>query len=701
MTSVASHSTDRSAHATAAQPGDSLRGYRRGSRWPGLLRECLGELHREIRLAFTPSVKPEKWVFIVGCYNSGTELLMHMLGSHPSVASLPDEGQFLTDQFLADYELGLPRMWTLREELFRLNENDQGPDARRLKKEWLLRLDRTRPLFLEKSPPNAARTRWLQKNFENAHFIAVVRNGYAVAEGIRRKAEPHHLQQGWPLELCARQWQRSYEVLLEDSHHLDKVIWLRYEDLTANPAFEMKRITDFLGVQPLAADAPAFDQTWSVHEKREVIRDMNAESISRLSSVELETVDTRSRVDAPALWLRVIGVTTLEQPLIERTPHMAQSSQDCLTILHITAPAAVGGLESVVHALATGHRDRGHVVHVAAAIPPDEHDHPFLRRLANDGIQVHPIAVSARSYKAERASVAALCRSIRPSVVHTHGFRSDVVDGGIARRLGIATVSTVHGFTRNTFRDKLYEWVQRRALRRFDAVVAVSQPQVGELVRAGVSPKRVHLLRNAWRDTLQMLPALTAREYLGVSPDAFHVGWVGRLSKEKGADVLVDAVAQLADLPIVVSMMGDGRESAPLQAQARARGCADRFRWHGLVPSATQLFSSFDLLVLSSRTEGTPIVLLEAMAAQVPIVATAVGGVPDVLSSSEAVLVPADNPTALAAAIRDVHALRAAATARAAAARTRLEQQFAAQPWLAAYEQLYRLVVSTKTGLHA
>jgi len=287
MTSVAPPRTRSMARETAS---DHRLGYRRGSRLPGLLRECLGELHREVKIALTPIVSPDKWVFIVGCYNSGTELLMHMLGSHPSVGSLPDEGQFLTDQFLADYELGLPRMWTMQEKLFRLTEHDDGPNARRLKKEWLMRLDRSRPVFLEKSPPNAARTRWLQQNFENAHFIAMVRNGYAVAEGIRRKAEPRHLPDGWPLALCARQWQRSYEVLLEDSRHIGKLIWVRYEDLTADPASEMKRITEFLGIQPLAANHRAFDQTWTVHEKRDVIRDMNSDSISRLDSQEREIV---------------------------------------------------------------------------------------------------------------------------------------------------------------------------------------------------------------------------------------------------------------------------------------------------------------------------------------------------------------------------------------------------------------------------
>ena len=276
--------TDRAARPVRANPPGLLP----GTRWRETLRDVLGSVHREVRLSLTPLVRPERWAFIVGCYNSGTELLVRLLETHPGIAALPEEGQFLTDQLPADYELGLPRMWALREDLFRLTEEDGGPDVVRLKREWLMRLDRSRTTFLEKSPPNAARTRWLQHHFENAHFIAIVRNGYAVAEGIRRKAEPFHLKGGWPIELCARQWSRSYEVLLEDAPHLRHLLWIRYEDLTAEPEAELRRILAFLGLP--AAPTVARDRALVVHEKNEPIRDMNDESLRRLSAAERRTI---------------------------------------------------------------------------------------------------------------------------------------------------------------------------------------------------------------------------------------------------------------------------------------------------------------------------------------------------------------------------------------------------------------------------
>jgi glycosyltransferase involved in cell wall biosynthesis len=177
-----------------------------------------------------------------------------------------------------------------------------------------------------------------------------------------------------------------------------------------------------------------------------------------------------------------------------------------------------------------------------------------------------------------------------------------------------------------------------------------------------------------------------------VPEGVFHVGWVGRLGREKGADVLLDALALAPDLPLVASIVGAGREEAALRAQAEALGVADRVRWHGLIGEAGPLFSAFDAFVLSSRTEGTPIALFEAMEAGVPVVATAVGGVPDVVSPAEALLVPPEDPARLAEALRAVRGDPAAAAARARAAATRLREVFGADPWLDRYEEIYRQV---------
>ena len=363
-----------------------------------------------------------------------------------------------------------------------------------------------------------------------------------------------------------------------------------------------------------------------------------------------------------------------------------------MRILHVLAPGTVGGMERIVQLLALGQIGAGEEVHVAAVLEPATARHPLLETLAAGGVITHPIVVTGRRYWRERAAVAELAHRLRPDVVHTHGYRPDLVDAGAARRLGIPTVTTAHGFTGGDWKNRLYERLQRRAYRVFDAVVVVSRPLVDRLVQEGVSPQRVHFVQNAWQETTPPLDRATARRALTLPEDGFVIGWVGRLGAEKGPDVLVDAVTHLTDLPVTVSMVGDGPEHSALTSQARRFGIERRVRLHGTIPDVASHFTAFDVFVLSSHTEGTPIVLFEAMAAGVPIIATRVGGVPDVVSSPEAMLVAAADPVALAAAIRAVYRDPALARARAQRADARLRSHFAMGPWLDKYAAVYQLV---------
>ena len=154
----------------------------------------------------------------------------------------------------------------------------------------------------------------------------------------------------------------------------------------------------------------------------------------------------------------------------------------------------------MVRALAVGQRRAGIDVHVLAIL---EHlDHPFPAELLREGVGVTPLALPGRAYWRERRAVADLCSRLGADVLHTHGARVDVIDAGVARRLGISGVTTVHGFTGGGWKNRLYERLQRRAFRRIDAVVAVSRPLVDLLVDGGVARDRVHLVPNAWSPRL-------------------------------------------------------------------------------------------------------------------------------------------------------------------------------------------------------
>jgi len=358
-------------------------------------------------------------------------------------------------------------------------------------------------------------------------------------------------------------------------------------------------------------------------------------------------------------------------------------------VLHALAPALYGGLESVIQALTSAQRADGHEVHAALIVSPSETDHPLAQQLRTAGVAVHIITVSGRQYAAEARGFAQLCRAVKPGVVHTHGYRSDIIEGAVARWLGIPRVSTVHGFVRLDRRSRLYERIQRHVLKSFDAVIAVSRPLVEELSGAGVPRERVHLIPNAWSGATSRLSRADAREALHLQLDVPTLGWVGRLSPEKGADVLLHALEYLNDIPALqVAFIGDGREKAALQGLVPASG-GHRISWHGVLADAGRYFSAFDVFVLSSRTEGTPIVLFEAMAADVPVVATRVGGVPDVVGTAEAELVPSEDPRALADALRRVLANPGLSAQRALRARMRLEEEYRLDNWVASHTRLY------------
>jgi len=358
------------------------------------------------------------------------------------------------------------------------------------------------------------------------------------------------------------------------------------------------------------------------------------------------------------------------------------------SILHVADLSGIGGIPRVVRGLAVGHCRQGLDVHVAIACVDAAEGRALGAPFGEAGVTVHEIVVRPRAYWRHRSELASLCRALRPCVLHTHGLRSDVLGTAVGRSLGIPVISTIHGFTGDGLKNSLYEWLHRRAMRRADAVIAVARPLAARLLALGVAERRLHVIPNAFAAPGALLPRDEARRILGVPAEGLLAGWVGRLSPEKGADVAIEALKLVAD-SVCLSLLGDGPERNAVVRRVQALGLQERVHVHGTVADADQLYAAFDVFILSSRTEGTPIALFEAMSAGVPVVATAVGGVPDVVSPAEALLVPSDQPAALAQAVRMVLTDSRAAQQRAEAARRRLHAEFAVAPWLARHSALY------------
>lgn len=241
---------------------------------------------------------PEKWVFIVGCYNSGTTLLERLLSTHSKISAL-DEGVFRTDELLTPEELGWTRMWYKVKDQVRLKAQDQGPDVDILKKDWSIFFDHSKPVFLEKSIVNSARMLWLQENFENSYFIFIVRNGYAVAEGIKRKAskerwgiQKERYKPSYPIEMCAKQWVESNKIIEKDAQSINNFKKIYYEDLCKHPNKTVRKIWDFIGFN----QTPNLDSAkkWQIQEKNLKIENMNNSSFSQLSKQDIEIIEKKA-----------------------------------------------------------------------------------------------------------------------------------------------------------------------------------------------------------------------------------------------------------------------------------------------------------------------------------------------------------------------------------------------------------------------
>ena len=228
-----------------------------------------------------------------------------------------------------------------------------------------------------------------------------------------------------------------------------------------------------------------------------------------------------------------------------------------------------------------------------------------------------------------------LCRELDIDIWLGHDYKSNLIGLLLKRYHNMKLVTTAHGFTRETWRTRLYYHIDNMAMLGYDRVITVSPKLVMHCAQHGVNPDRLQYIPNAI-DTAEYARThrtTDAKVRLGMSTDRFAIGVIGRFSPEKAVDRAIQMMPRLlADHPLVeLHLIGDGPERKRLEAQAMSLGVADLIHWWGWQSDARAIYESLDALVLPSRTEGLPNVVLEAMAMGVPVAATNVGGVSDLL----------------------------------------------------------------------
>jgi Sulfotransferase family len=254
----------------------------------------VGPAARGIIAPFSRPLPRRPFLFVIGCYNSGTSLLTHALSQHPEIGSLPTEGAALTSHLPRPEDFGWPRLYYQCLEKVYADDTTTTLDADRVKRDWGLWYDASNSLFLEKSISNSARIRWLDRHFPDSHFLVIRRNGYCVAEGIHRRtmSSKRYLKRfgrgGFPIEWPAKQWVISNAIIERDTRGLRHVYKLSYEDLTDNYSVTMQSIVEWLPTR--SKDLPGLTQ-FTFHGKDRDIQNMNAASLARLEADDIRRIN--------------------------------------------------------------------------------------------------------------------------------------------------------------------------------------------------------------------------------------------------------------------------------------------------------------------------------------------------------------------------------------------------------------------------
>jgi glycosyltransferase involved in cell wall biosynthesis len=318
------------------------------------------------------------------------------------------------------------------------------------------------------------------------------------------------------------------------------------------------------------------------------------------------------------------------------------------------------------------------------------------RRAQDLGIDFVAISQRRRLDLPAWRRVRQLVRQRQIDIVHAHDYKTDLMALLLARMERIIPLSTAHGFTGHSRIERcLYYPADRRLLARFPLVIAVSSQLRATLIRAGARPERVRTVLNGidhrrFRRDPTQVPEL--RQALGLSPGEIALGVVGRVEPQKRIDILLRSLALL--LPsrpnLRLFVVGEGSLRRELQQLARELGVAHACRFLGHRGDLDRIYPALDVLVQSSDYEGTPNVVLEAMAFETPIVATDVGGTAELIHNDvHGSVVPPGDPNALARAIARTLDDKRATSARVAAARALVEQDLSFEARMRTVERVY------------
>jgi glycosyltransferase involved in cell wall biosynthesis len=326
----------------------------------------------------------------------------------------------------------------------------------------------------------------------------------------------------------------------------------------------------------------------------------------------------------------------------------------------------------------------------------------FVSAARAGGLEVELIPERRRFDLSVLPALRKMVEAHNPDIVVTHSVKSHFVLWRSRVWRKYPWVAFHHGYTTTDRKMRVYNRVDRWSLPAADRLITVCQAFARELARnTGVPREKISVQHNSIRPQSENPTGETIRSKIGIDSDGPVVLSVGRLSKEKAHVDLLHAFKQLREtnpeLNCRLIFVGDGPERARLEAAAESPGLKDHVVFAGQVSDVNSFYAAADVFVLPSHSEGSPHVLLEAMAAEVPVVATSVGGVPEIVENDvSALLVPAADPTGLASAIARLLADKELAQRLTENAATLVANLYTPENYVRSLVKIYREVIEAR-----
>lgn len=383
-------------------------------------------------------------------------------------------------------------------------------------------------------------------------------------------------------------------------------------------------------------------------------------------------------------------------------PTMKKASRndgEPLRVLHLGSPTGLYGAERWILALVS-HLPKGSV-HSIVSVLKDAPEYPaeLCAHAQRLGCETHIFEAHGRFNLAGIGALRRFIRDRRIDIVHTHGYKTDLIGVLATMGTGCRIVSTPHGWSVNAgLALRIYEALDRMSFAFMDAVAPLSVDLHRELVRMPWLRRKLHLIRNGVDlSEVQAAPASCAPLEQFKARGDFVLGYIGQLIPRKGIDCLIRALAASGSQNMRVCLIGEGPQRDELAALALELGVAERVNFYGYRADRLSFLKQFDAFVLPSALEGIPRCVLEAMAANVAVIATDIPGCRDVVhDGSTGLLFPVGDVPALTAAIGGLSADAALRARLATAGRLLIENEFSAATMAARYHELYRQIAVTK-----